>query len=92
MRCLLLFVVALATSLQGDRSPKEHTPREQFEALLKQYPGSLKTYLNKLSQFPGAVMPFVPTGSDGSGPVKALMSADRCIGIELSFEGEDEDS
>lgn len=25
----------------------------------------------ELTQFPGAVMPFIPTGSDGSGPVRA---------------------
>jgi hypothetical protein len=43
-----------------------------------------------LKRFPGAVMPFVPTGSDGSGPVLALMSGRKRVGIELSFTGEDE--
>ncbi len=44
-----------------------------------------------LKQFPGAVMPFVPTGSDGTGPVLALTSRGKCIGMELSFMGEDEE-
>lgn len=44
-----------------------------------------------LEQFPGAVMPFVPTGSDGSGPVFALMSGDQVVGMELPFMGEEED-
>jgi len=39
-------------------------------------------------KFPGAVMPFVPTGSDGTGPVFALMSGKRCVGIELVFMNE----
>jgi hypothetical protein len=33
-----------------------------------------------------AVMPFVPTGSDGTGPVFALMRGRTRIGFELSFE------
>ena len=43
-----------------------------------------------LKKFAGAVMPFVPTGSDGTGPVLALTSRGKCIGMELSFMGEDE--
>lgn len=42
-----------------------------------------------LKKFPGAVMPFVPTGSDGGGPVLALTSGRKRVGIELSFGGED---
>jgi hypothetical protein len=42
-----------------------------------------------LKKFPGAVVPFVPTGSDGSGPVFALMSGGKRVGIELPFTGED---
>jgi hypothetical protein len=42
-------------------------------------------------RFPGVVMPFVPTGSDGSGPVWALVSGGRCVGIELDFAPEDGD-
>jgi hypothetical protein len=41
-------------------------------------------------KFPGAVMPFIPTGSDGSGPVFALMSGARRIGMELSFMDDNE--
>ena len=44
----------------------------------------------KLKKFPAAVMPFIPTGSDGSGPVLALTSGGKCVGIELSFMGEEE--
>jgi hypothetical protein len=44
-----------------------------------------------LKNSPGAVMPFVPTGSDGSGPVFALMSGKKCVGMELPFMGEDEE-
>ncbi|NBV25410.1 MAG: hypothetical protein EBS05_26285 [Proteobacteria bacterium] len=43
-----------------------------------------------IEKFPGAVMPFVPTGSDGSGPVFALISDGKCVGIELSFMEEDD--
>lgn len=43
-------------------------------------------------KFPGVVMPFVPTGSDGSGPVLALISAGKCVGIELPFMGAEEDN
>jgi hypothetical protein len=39
----------------------------------------------RLRKFPGAIMPFVPTGSDGGGPVLALMSGRKRVGIELSF-------
>ena len=39
---------------------------------------------------PGAVMPFVPTGSDGRGPVFALIYGGKCVGIELPFMDEDE--
>jgi hypothetical protein len=46
----------------------------------------------RLKKFPGAVMPFVPTGSDGGGPVLALMSGRKRVGIELSFEGEESDA
>ena len=38
--------------------------------------------------FPGVIMPFVPTGSDGTGPVFALVSDKRCVGIELVFTNE----
>lgn len=38
--------------------------------------------------FPDAIMPFVPTGSDGSGPVFALMSGPKRVGIELNFVDE----
>jgi hypothetical protein len=41
-------------------------------------------------QFPDAIMPFVSIGSDGSGPVQALVADGRCIGIELNFVPEDE--
>jgi hypothetical protein len=44
----------------------------------------------KVRSFPELVMPFVPTGSDGTGPVFALMSGGKCVGIELSFTGEDD--
>jgi hypothetical protein len=44
-----------------------------------------------LKKFPGAVMPFVPTGSDGIGPVLALMSGGKCVGIELPFLDEEEE-
>ena len=43
-----------------------------------------------LSDFPDAIMPFVPTGSDGSGSVFALMSGGKCVGIELPFMDEDD--
>jgi hypothetical protein len=39
----------------------------------------------KVPEFPGVIMPFVPTGSDGTGPVFALVSDKRCVGIELVF-------
>ena len=45
-----------------------------------------------IEKFPGAVMPFVPTGSDGNGPVFALMSEGKCVGIELPFMEEDDDA
>jgi hypothetical protein len=35
-------------------------------------------------------MPFVPTGSDGTGPVFALMSGAQRVGIELTFTEEDD--
>jgi len=44
-----------------------------------------------IRKFPGAVMPFVPTGSDGSGPVFALMSGGKRVGIELPFMGDEEE-
>jgi hypothetical protein len=43
----------------------------------------------KLKKFRGAVMPFVPTGSDGSGPVFALVSGRKHVGIELPFMEEE---
>jgi hypothetical protein len=46
----------------------------------------------RLKKLPGAVMPFVPTGSDGSGPVFALMSGRKCVGIELPFTSEDDEA
>lgn len=45
----------------------------------------------KLKKFPGTVMPFVPTGSDGSGPVFALTAGRKRVGIELAFMDEEED-
>jgi len=36
-------------------------------------------------KFPALIMPFVPTGSDGTGPVFALMSGAKRVGIELTF-------
>ena len=36
-------------------------------------------------KFPDIAMPFVPTGSDGNGPVYALMSGTQRAGIELVF-------
>jgi len=44
-----------------------------------------------IKKFPGAVMPFVPTGSDGIGPVLALISGRKCVGIELPFMDEKEE-
>ena len=44
-----------------------------------------------IEKFPGAVMPFVPTGSDGSGPVLGLVSDGKCVGIELTFMEADDD-
>ena len=41
-----------------------------------------------IKKFPGAVMPFVPTGSDGNGPVFALVSGGKCVGVELPFMDE----
>ncbi|MGC3958587.1 MAG: hypothetical protein QM813_11795 [Verrucomicrobiota bacterium] len=43
-----------------------------------------------IEKFPGTAMPFIPTGSDGNGPVMALMSGDRCVGIELKFMDEED--
>jgi hypothetical protein len=39
-------------------------------------------------KFPDAIMPFVPTGGDGNGPVFALMSGTKCVGIDLPFTDE----
>jgi hypothetical protein len=39
-------------------------------------------------RLPEAIMPYVPTGSDGSGPVFALMSGTKRVGIELTFMDE----
>lgn len=39
-------------------------------------------------KFPGTNLAFVPTGSDGTGPVFALMSGKMRVGIELVFAGE----
>jgi hypothetical protein len=41
-----------------------------------------------LKKFPGAVMPFVPTGGDGSGPVFARTAGAKRVGIELPFVNE----
>jgi hypothetical protein len=43
-----------------------------------------------MKKFPGAVMAFVPTGSDGCGPVFALMSGGKCVGIEIPFMNEED--
>ncbi len=43
----------------------------------------------KVKRRPGAVMPCVPTGSDGSGPVLALMSSGMRVGFQLAFVPED---
>lgn len=45
----------------------------------------------QVPEYSNAVMPFVPTGSDGNGPVYALMSDGKRIGIELTFM-DDEDA
>lgn len=45
-----------------------------------------------IEKFPGLVMPFVPTGSDGNGPVFALLSGGKRVGIELSFMEDAPDS
>jgi hypothetical protein len=39
----------------------------------------------KAKRRPGAVMPCVPTGSDGSGPVFALVASGRLVGIQLNL-------
>ena len=44
-----------------------------------------------IRKFPGTAMPFVPTGSDGIGPVIALMSGQKCVGIELPFMDEEQE-
>jgi hypothetical protein len=44
----------------------------------------------RVPEFPDAVMPFVPIGSDGSGPVYALMSGGKCVGFELPFMDEED--
>lgn len=44
----------------------------------------------KFKDHPDAIMPFVPTGSDGTGPVFALMSGRKQVGIELPFDLEEE--
>ena len=44
----------------------------------------------KVPGFPEAIMPFIPTGSDGNGPVLALMSAGKLVGIELPFMDEED--
>jgi len=41
--------------------------------------------------FPNALMPFVPTGSDGMWPVFALVSGGECVGIELPFMFDDDE-
>jgi hypothetical protein len=43
-----------------------------------------------LPGFPDAIMPFVPTGSDGGGPVLTLMAGGKCVGIELPFMDEED--
>jgi len=42
-----------------------------------------------VSGHPDLIMPFVPTGSDGTGPVYGLVSEGRVIGIELDFAPDD---
>lgn len=42
----------------------------------------------KVPEFPDCVMPYVPTGSDGNGPVIAVLSGGKCVGIELPFMDE----
>jgi hypothetical protein len=44
----------------------------------------------EVPKFPDAIMPFVPTGSDGTGPVHVLTSGGKCVGIELAFMEEDD--
>lgn len=44
----------------------------------------------KVPAYPDAIMPFVPIGSDGGGPVLALMSGGQCVGVELPFMDEDD--
>ena len=44
----------------------------------------------KVKRQPGAVMPCVPTGGDGSGPVFVLLSAGKRAGIQLTFREDDD--
>jgi hypothetical protein len=44
-----------------------------------------------LDQLPGAIMPFVPIGSDGGGPVYSLMTGGECVGIQLEFIEDESD-
>jgi hypothetical protein len=44
----------------------------------------------KVPEYPDAIMPFVPIGSDGGGPVYALMSGGRCVGVEIPFMDEED--
>lgn len=44
----------------------------------------------QVPEFPGTFMPFLPTGSDGGGPVMALMSGGKCVGFEVKFMDEDD--
>lgn len=39
----------------------------------------------RVPEFPDAIMPFVPTGSDGNGLILAVMSEGKRVGIELPF-------
>jgi hypothetical protein len=45
----------------------------------------------KMDQFPGAIMPFVPVGSDGGGPVLSLMFQGEYVGIQLQFIDDEND-
>jgi len=44
----------------------------------------------RVAEFPDAVMPFVPIGTDGTGPVFCLRSGRKVVGIELPFMDEPE--
>ncbi len=44
----------------------------------------------KVPGFPDLIMPYVPTGSDGTGAVLEVLSAGKRVGIELPFMDEED--